>query len=531
VNVGLRYDLTIPMTERYNKINNLDLTSPSTFGGGGFKGGLTFPGGPNATDPKSRRLYDINPTNFAPRLGFAYRLDEKTVVRSGYGIYFAVSPASASADVNNVQGFAQNTNWMTTWNYDNHTPAGMPRNPFPNGIIKPQGSSQGMLTNLGNVAEGPVRSFNSVPYEQSWSFELQRSMPWGLLTDASYIGKHGTHLMFGISGLYNYNHLSDSIIGSTAAEIDAMTTLVPNPNGAALSAANPGCAICTSVQTYWPQMPYQQFQNVYVIAPPWASASYNALQVRAQKKMSDGLTFLVTYVWSKSIDNASVGGNGNGTEGIINPNHLNWERSQSGFNIPQVFQFSYTYALPFGRGKRFAANVNHAVDAFIGGWQTNGIWRFDDGQPLQLGLVGGTGTTKTLPTFGHRAFETARLQRASKSAWKPLNAGCPAATCGYFANPTAVREPDDYTFGNVGRTIPLTAPGTANASVSMFKSFALGAIHEGSSLEFRFEAFNAFNHTQFAGPNTSVGDAANFGKITQQANAPRVCQVALKFYY
>jgi len=532
VNVGLRYDLTIPMTERYNKINNLDLTTPSTFEQG-YTGGITFPGGPNATDPKSRRLYDANPTNFAPRLGVAYQLNDRTVVRSGYGIYFSVSPASASADVNNVQGFAGFTNWMNYWNYNGYTPAGMLRNPFPNGIVKPQGSSMGMLTNLGNTAQGPVRSFNSVPYEQSWSFELQRSFPWGLLTDASYIGKQGTHLMFGVSGLYNYNHLSDSIIGSTPEEVDAMTTPIPNPNGTALSAINPGCAICGTVPTYWSQIPYQQFNSVLVVAPPWASATYNALQVRAQKKMSDGLTFLVTYVWSKSIDNASQGGNGGGfdtgvTSSLVNPNHLSWERSQSSFNIPQTFQFTYTYALPFGRGQRFGANVNPVVNGFIGGWQTNGIWRFDNGQPLGLGLKG---TTKTLPTFGHRAFETASLQRASKSAWKPLNPACPAASCNYFANPNSVREPDDYTFGNTGRTISLTAPGTANASLSMFKSFALGWIREGSSLEFRLEAFNAFNHTQFAPPNTTVGDASNFGKVTQQANDPRVGQVALRFYY
>ena len=283
---------------------------------------------------------------------------------------------------------------------------------------------------------------------------------------------------------------------------------------------------------YWSQMPYQQFQSVLVVAPPWASATYHALQLRAQKKMSDGLTFLVTYVWSKSIDNASMGGNGGGSDGftasIVNPNHLNWERSQSQFNIPQTFQFSYAYELPFGRGKRFGANVNPVVDAFIGGWQTNGIWRFDDGQPLMLGLKG---TTKTLPTFGHRAYETATLRRASKGAWKPLQAGCPASACGYFANPSDVQEPADYTFGNTGRTIPLNAPGTANADVSLFKSFGLSEIHQGSSLEFRFETYNAFNHTEFAGPNTTVGDTANFGKITQQANSPRICQASLRFFY
>ena len=129
------------MTERYNKINNLDLTSSSPFGQG-FKGGLTFPG--SSASP-NRGLYDINATNFSPRFGLAYMLNDETVVRSGYGIYFAVSPVSASADVNNVQGFAAYTNWQNYWNGDGHTPSGMLRDPFPNGILQPFGSSQGML--------------------------------------------------------------------------------------------------------------------------------------------------------------------------------------------------------------------------------------------------------------------------------------------------------------------------------------------------------------------------------------------------
>jgi hypothetical protein len=536
VNAGLRYDLTVPMTERYNKINNLDLTAPSPFAGGGFKGGLTFPGGKNASDPKSRGLYDTKRTNFSPRLGVAYQLNDKTVVRSGYGIYFTVSPASASADTNNVQGFASYTSWVGYWN-DGHTPSGMLRNPFPNGIIQPIGSSQGLLTNIGGQAIGPVRSFNSVPYEQSWSFEVQRSLPWGLLTDASYIGKKGTRLLYGISGLYNYNHLSDSIVGSTADQVAALVALVPNPNGPAISALNPTSSIAVSMPAYQSQLPYQQFTSVNVVAPPWADATYNALQLRAQKSMSDGLTFLVTYVWSKSIDDTSEGGNGNGTSSIVDPNRISFlERSLSQFNIPQVFQFTYTYELPFGRGKRFASHVNPVVDEFVGGWQTNGIWRFDNGQPLQPSLYGGT---LALPTFGQRPYETAPLKRASKSVWKPLN---PGALGSYYANPGAIQQPANYTFGNVPKAIPLTAPGTANASLSMFKSFGLGWIREGSSLEFRLEAFNAFNHTQFAAPNMAVGNTvqadgtvveanSSFGQVTSQANEPRQAQVALKFYY
>jgi hypothetical protein len=192
-----------------------------------------------------------------------------------------------------------------------------------------------------------------------------------------------------------------------------------------------------------------------------------------------------------------------------------------------VFQFTYVYQLPFGRGQRFGANMNPVLDAIIGGWQTNGIWRFDNGQPLQVSLAG---TNQPLPGYGQVPELTGTPQRNPKSKWLlPLAQGG-----GYFANPDVFQVPAAYTIGDAPRTLPwVNVPGTANASLSLFKEFSLNRVREGARLELRTEWFNAFNHPQFAAPNTSVGSTGptGFGAITSQANSPREIQMALKLYF
>jgi hypothetical protein len=274
--------------------------------------------------------------------------------------------------------------------------------------------------------------------------------------------------------------------------------------------------------------------------------SYEALQLRLEKRFSNGLQFLATYVWSKSIDDDSNPGNAGGT-GLgfapkpLDPNNLKLARSVSQYNIPQVFQFSYVYQLPLGRGQRFGAKMNPVLNAIIGGWQTNGIWRFDDGQPMMVQLSSGN---NPLPGYGGQAPELVGTPQANpKSKWfLPLAQGG-----GYFANPQVFQEPAQYTIGDTPRTIPwMRYPGTANADLSLFKEFSLSRLREGMHLELRTEWFNAFNHPQFSnintgvawtGYNTTTGQGGTwnnplFGQITgPDANSPRVIQMALKLYF
>jgi hypothetical protein len=181
----------------------------------------------------------------------------------------------------------------------------------------------------------------------------------------------------------------------------------------------------------------------------------------------------------------------------------------------------YIYQLPFGRGMKWGTNWNSVLNAVLGGWQTNGIWRFDTGQPIILGLQSG----QPLPTYGgQRPNLNAPLQvRTSGTTDERLNA--------YFTNPEVATTPDRWTLGTAPRTLPnARVPGTNTALLSLFKEVPLSALREGAKIQFRVEAFNALNHPQFGCLNSTVGQGT-FGKMTCQANSPREAQLALKLYW
>ena len=528
VNVGLRYDLTMPETEKHNELSWLDpnVAYPSTVPGYPIlHGGLMFasPGERSALNPDFR--------NFSPRIGLAYTLNNKTVIRTGYGIYYGMSRAAANAMAitPNDPGFDGTTSWSSTLNYANLLPCCGLSNPFPNGITPVTGSSLGLATQIGNSSSAPngfERTMNSTPYSESWNFGIQRELPASMLLNVGYIGQESTHQYFGIGGNYNISHLGSQEEHMTPAQIQALNNQVPNPfNG----------IIPNSTQTtsqYQLDLPYPQFQAFDIASPPWANANYQALQLGLEKRFSNGLQFLVTYVWSKSLDDDSNPGNAGGSGlGVapapVDPNNLKLARSVSQYNMPQVFQFSYDYQLPFGRGKRFGSGMNSVLNAFIGGWQTTGIWRFDDGQPMIWSL---SAATPGLPGYGRAPDMVGTPQANSKSKWfLPESQGG-----GYFANPQVFQQPAAYTMGDAPRTIPwMHFPGTSNADLSLFKEFSLTRLREGMHLELRTEWFNALNHPQFGNINTTVSPSNTaFGQITgPDVNSPREIQMALKLYF
>jgi hypothetical protein len=234
------------------------------------------------------------------------------------------------------------------------------------------------------------------------------------------------------------------------------------------------------------------------------------------------LQFLATYTWSKSIDTASVMGSGTTwlggqTSNLPDPYNLGLERAVSEYDIPHVFQISYVWELPIGRGRAIGRNWHPVLNGVIGGWKTTGQWRFGSGMPVWLNLNSG----QSIPTFGgQRPDLTGTLKRADN--WTIDQ---------YFANPDVVKQPAPYTTGTAPRTITsVRYPGTNNASLSLFKEFELNKIREGARLEFRAEAFNALNHPQFGDINTTYGQDG-FGQVRQQVNSPREVQMALKLYF
>jgi len=516
VNLGLRYELTMPRTERYNRQSWIDPNAVSPLQAPGLPplhGGLVF------ASNSQRTPYNLDPMNFGPRVGIAYRTPGNIVIRTGYGIFYdPIKGAASGTGGGGFTGFNWTTPLLLTAQNDGATPWARISNPLPSGPQLPPGSSLGLATGLGLGISGPMPTWNNTPYLQTWNFGVQHEFKGNVLLDVNYLGTKGTHLYFGGAGSLNF--LGAWVESASSDQITQLNSNVANPFLGLIT--NPASSLsAATVQQSQLLKPFPQFSGFSGNDPPTANSIYNSLQVRAEKRFSKGLQLLATYVFSKSMDNASVACGCTtwlgGATSLQDPNKRFLERSVSQYDIPHVLQFSYVYQLPIGRGKQFGTNWNGFVDAFLGGWQTNGIWRFDDGMPIALGLS----TSRALPTYGgQRPNLIGPLTRNSGSDW--LNQ--------YFATPANAVTPAPFTVGNAPREVATArVPGTSTSALSFFKQFAL-PLREGSKLEFRAEAFNALNHPQFAGPNVTVGSSA-FGKVTSQANSPRQVQLGLKLYF
>jgi hypothetical protein len=557
LNLGLRYELSIPRTERFNRMNWLD---PNVVSPLQVPGLPTLHGGEIFASSNDRSNYYIDYKAIQPRFGFAYQWRDGFVFRGGYGIYFS-TPRSGAAGTGpwGYQGFDVQPPWITTFNFDHATPYNTLKNtscqtPSPSGdvvcgVAPPPGSSKGLLNDIGTDAVGPIRQVSqNIPYEQAWSFGFQTNLPKKVLLDVSYVGKKGTHLYLG--GFRNTNFLGPDVLNLSPDERGNLNNNVPNPlffDPTSGGTCDPTRFICDpTVGLSAPQIPafqspdqplhvpFPQFTSFSGDSPPIANSIYHALQVRAEREFSNGLQFLATYTWSKSIDNASAtddsnvflgGGTTDGsTLNVQNPHDLRAERAVSVYDIPHVFQFSYVYQLPFGRGKRFGGGIHPVLDAILGNWQTNGLVRITAGRPIIPGLD----SSNPIPTWSQRPNLTESLQRGSAS---PQASTDPGTGTSYFANPDVLSQPDDFTLGSSPRTITsVRQPGARDVSMSLFKEFPLEGIREGMRLEFRAESFNTFNHPQFQGPSSNVG-ASDYGFISSTVNSPRQLQFGLKLYF
>jgi hypothetical protein len=474
-------------------------------------------------DKNQRRPVDTYYKDIGPRLSLAYKLDNKSVLRVGYGLFYNPTQwgTTGAGPVGN-EGFESVTNWNVTKDGDGYTPWGRLSDPFPGGPLLPTGPSLGNLTSLGaGITEGE-RNANIPPYTQTWSFGIQRQLSGNWLLDVNYVGTKGTHLYYHSAGSMDYFGTWIEKENTDTALRTALGTYVPNPYYGIINTPGSGMTGPTIAASQLIKN-FPQFSGIAQPNPPWANSIYNAFQVKVEKRMSNGLAMLVTYTNSKSIDDASVststewlGGFGQ----LRDPNNLKLERSLSEWDIPQVLQVGYLYSLPFGKGKRWGTGWNSIVNGVLGGWQTNGIWRFDNGQPLHIGSSGG----QAIDTYGGGIpNQTGRLQINPKSKW---------FTDGYFANASTVFSvPPDWTIGTAPRMQPnARLPGTKNAALSVFKEISLNKMREGSKLEFRVESYNALNHPQF-GNIASTFNAGGFGNVQSQVNSPREVQMALKIYF
>ncbi|MGB7730469.1 MAG: TonB-dependent receptor [Candidatus Acidiferrum sp.] len=541
LNLGLRYDVNTPRTERYNRMNwfNPDAVSPIN------GGSITYPdpitgntvtrpllGGEVFASPSIRTNWVTDWKDIQPRVGFSFQYDPKTVVRGGYGIYYSQTRSGANGLLSyGSQGFNQYSNLVPTYQNDGATPYLHLDNPFPNGLQLPTGNSLGLSNDVGYGAIGPIRDsfYARTPSEQSWSLGVQRELASNLILTVDYVGKKGTHLYY--QGLNTLDILPIQVENYTPAQMNALVSYVPNPFASILTGPYYANSPLTSptVQGFQLELPYPQFTGVTTDEPPVANSIYNALQVTVEKHYSNGLQLSANYTFSKSIDDSSIyDGNvswlANTTSGIYgpqDPNRPKLDRSLSTFDIPQLFKLNYTYDLPIGRGRPWLNDMPRPLELLIGGWKTAGVWVIHDGFPLAYIMENG-GTP--IPTYGQqRPNITGPIEKTGGGDGNWVN--------NYFADPGVFQAPAPYTLGDAARTIgSVRSPFFFSANLSVSKLFVLSNSHEGMSLELRLEAENAFNHPVFGTPDTTVGDPT-FGQINYTAVGPRQCQLALKFNF
>lgn len=498
LNLGLRWEIQRPVTERYNRQAwfNYNAVNPiSSAVGQNYSGQLEF-----ATSSK-RGLFDTNYKNFAPRLGFAYQVLPKLVMRGGYGVFFPPTYRGGGP----APGFSSDTPYVAS-NNGGLTPANTLTTAFSGGLVPVVGSSLDGLTNVGFGVTAVNRNRKTY-YDQQWMYGFQYAPTSKDVIDVTYVGNHGVHV--DASGL-NLNQLDPKYfsMGNT------LTNLVPNPFYGHIAAS--GCSLDQQmIQQGQLLRPHPEFCDINEAQDPAGSSHYNALDFNYTHRVSQGLTLLASYTFSKFMDN--VGGpenwasaSANFSENIRNVYNLAAEKSVDATDTPHSFVLSYVYALPVGKGKKFGSSMNRPVETILGGWQTSGVLTMKQGFPLTI-----TSSGNNLNYFGAGQHVDVvgnyHVANPSRTQW---------------FNTAAFQVAAPWSQGNAPRYFSdLRAPNYKTWDISIQKYFLT---EERFRLQFRLDIFNTFNHTNFYSPNTFMGPG--FGTINQ-AWTPRQMQAALKFYW
>lgn len=506
-NVGLRYDVELPRTERYNHMETFNpyIASPLAQQAGlaGLTGGVVFTG----VNGSSRRQFPTQWKNFGPRVGLSYSLDQNTVVRASYGIYYGPSMHS-SGNLLGTEGFSSSTTY--TGSPNGLTPSVYLSNPFPTGLNLPVGTTQGLLTGIGSSWENPLTGDEKVGYTQNWDLDIQRQLRYGLLVDVAYVGSHGVHLNQSGESDYNVDQLTPAALTLGSA----LQQSVANPFYGIITT---GPEASATIPRSYMAAPFPQFTAIYLSFLNGGYEDYNAFQLKVNKRVSHGLSFLVSFTGQKQIDDYSgIENVGNITGGIQNIYNGRAERAVSSNDISRSLVVSGVYNLPFGHGQRFGDHWSRPVAAALGGWQINAIVTEHNGFPLSP-------STQNTSNSGNNTL------RPNMTGISPVVDGSVESRLTHYLNSAAFSQPAPFTFGNAPRTLSdVRAPSTHNIDLSLYKNFELRENRVNAQL--RAEAFNALNQVVFGSPNMGLA-SGQFGVISSQSNTPRDIQLSLKILF
>ena len=494
LNYGVRWEYETARSDRFNQLTNFDndarppLNTPNL----NLHGVLTFTGVNGV--PRNQANGDWN--NIAPRIGIAWRIGAKTVVRAGGGIFFGNQWGVGTGSGNfGSSGFSANTSLVTS--LDGVTPIASFSNPYPNGVLQPTGSRLGPATLLGQTVDFYDRS-NRTPYSEQWNMTVQRQLMSNAVLEIGYTGSRGLK--------WSQNMTLNQLPTSALALQNDLRTLVPNPFFGQISSGILASATVSRAQLL---RPYPQFDVVTSDLANIANSNYHALEVKGEKRYARGITILGSYTYSKALD-LGIGpfaGETVSNGSIQNFNDLRNEYAPSSLDQTHRFVGNVVYELPFLKDQKGVAG------RILGGWEVGGILSILSGSPL--GITQATNTT----------FAQGGGQRPN---WTGVSAKLPNPTAERWFDTSQFTNAAPYTFGNLARTLGgLRTQGLKQLDFTLNKTTTL---RERYRLQFRAECFNLSNTPQFAPPAISLG-AAGFGAVSAQNNLPRIVQMALKFIF
>ena len=476
LNLGVRYDVFTPDVEIRNRLANFDFSTLSLIYAGvnGVSRGAGI----------QTRYNDV-----APRIGFAYDLTGKstTVMRGGFGISYLPVPFSASDELGQQppftvsQTFSDNTNYAGTA-YANPCGASnigssclpLINNPFPQGVVTVQPTTTAQLNQTGVAVIGHEIA-NPTPYMESWNFDIEHQVTKSAMLEVAYAGSRGVHLTYA----YNPNEVEPGVPGVNGAVAQNLRRLIQPLN---------------NIST-WAQLDERNMSN------------YHSLQVKLTKRYAYGLTALLAYTFSRSLDYGGSAASGGGAVG--NPQtvtNLKAGYGPSGFDQMNRFVGSFTYELPFGHGRKFVQSG--IASSIVGGWEFDGIITLASGLPFTVTL--NNGVNFGAPSWPNR-IASGTLSNPQPSLW---------------FNTAAFVAPPFNTYGNSARGV-LYGPSTSNWDLSLQRQFR---IIERLSMRLRMDAFNAFNTPNFGEPNSAIG-SPTAGVITSTVLDNRDLQASATFVF